>query len=138
MIFTISLTRRGICNVGRKARRETWDPQLKANMRAQSNTLPLHIFRKMFHHLVNDQGKPVELIAVSGRSARLTAYNNHDNTSIACYGTTYIQCKYGESEWFDTKFFLVGVEGPAVVGLPSSVKLKLVTMHCNTVDVNKS
>ncbi len=75
---------------------------LKVDTGAQGNTLPLRIFRKMFPDLVNEQGKPVESIAVSGRSARLTAYNN---TSIPCYGTTYIQCQYHESEWFDTKFF---------------------------------
>ena len=44
-------------------------------------------------------------------------------------------CKYGKSQWIKTTFYVVYVPGPAVVRLPTSDLLKLITI--NDVDTVK-
>ena len=73
------------------------------------------------------EGFPVEHIVAAAKYARLTAYNG---TSIACHGIVNIPCSYSNSAWNDTQFYIVDVTGPAVIGLQSCEKLKLVTLHC--------
>ncbi|XP_037093124.1 uncharacterized protein K02A2.6-like [Pollicipes pollicipes] len=41
-----------------------------------------------------------------------------------------LPCRFGNNSWTRTKFFVVESEGPAIVGLPSSRQLNLVTLHC--------
>ncbi|KAL6486114.1 hypothetical protein MHYP_G00055060 [Metynnis hypsauchen] len=52
---------------------------------------------------------------------------------IPCFGTINIPCQYKESKWTSVKFYVVDVPGPAVVGLPTSELLNLVTVHVDTV-----
>ena len=60
-------------------------------------------------------------------NVKLTAYNG---SKIPCHGITQMLCQLKHSEWINTDFFEVDVTGPAVVGLPTCEKLKLVTLHC--------
>lgn len=57
---------------------------------------------------------------------KLSAYSGHQ---IPCLGTIDIPCQYKESKWINAKFYVVDVPGPAVVGLPTSELLNLVTVN---------
>ena len=63
-------------------------------------------------------------------TVKLTAYNG---TTIPCCGTWSCPSKFQQSVWEDTEFHIVDVQGPAVIGLPSSESLKIVTLHCSRV-----
>ena len=41
-----------------------------------------------------------------------------------------LPCQYKDKEWESTEFFITDVDEPAILGMPSSVKFKLVTLHC--------
>ena len=90
---------------------------LKVDTGAQANTLPARVFHKMFPSGGSLTPSP----------CILTAYNN---TQIHCHGVTNIECKYKESQWINTQFYVVDVQGPAILGLPTSESLKVVTMNC--------
>ena len=100
----------------------------KIDTGAQGNTIPLRTFRRMYPDKLDAEGYLVKHIVAAARYARLTAYNG---TSIACHGIVNIQCSYRNSAWDDTQFYIVDVTGPAVIGLQSCEKLKLVT-HVGT------
>lgn len=53
---------------------------------------------------------------------RLSAYSGHE-----------IQCQYKYSKWISAKFNVVDVPGPAVIGLPTSELLNLVTVHVDII-----
>ncbi|WP_419585361.1 reverse transcriptase domain-containing protein, partial [Thiolapillus sp.] len=101
---------------------------LKVDTGAQGNTLPLATFRKMFPDKLDRNGLPQQEIAKAARDIKLTAYNG---TNIPCLGIWSFQCKFQQSRWENTKFHIVDVQGPAVIGLPSSESLKIVTLHCS-------
>ena len=61
---------------------------------------------------------------------KLTAYNGEE---IRCLGTLDIKCQRKSSGWKTTKFYVVNVPGPAVVGLPTSEILYLVTINVDGV-----
>ena len=99
---------------------------LKVDTGAQGNILPLTTFRKMFPDKVDRDGFPQQEVANAARDIKFTAYNG---TTIPCYGTWSFPCKY--QQWENTKFHIVDVKGPAVIGLPSSESLKIVTLQRN-------
>lgn len=102
--------------------------QLKVDTGAQGNTLPLRVFRQMFPDLLTKEGQPIKKIRDAAKTTRLTAYNG---TNITCLGMHRFPCRFATSRWHHTPFYIVDVPGPAIVGLPSSEQLKLVTMHCS-------
>ena len=55
----------------------------------------------------------------------LTAYNGE---TIPCLGYIEMSARYLEA-WQSVKFYVVDVPGPAVVGLPTSEQLNLVTIN---------
>ncbi|CAE1279480.1 unnamed protein product [Acanthosepion pharaonis] len=80
----------------------------------------------MYPTSIDKAGNPIPG-SLTSTQYLLTAYNN---TKINCYGTTNIRCKYKNSPWLDTQFYVVDVPGAAILGLPTSVALKVVTMNC--------
>ena len=98
----------------------------KVDTGAQGNILPLRIFRKMFPDKLNDDGLPMQG-ATTKRSTQLIAYNG---TRIEQHGSISLPCQYQKSGWSEENFFVTDGEGPAILGLPSSRRLKLVTLHC--------
>lgn len=100
---------------------------VKVDTGAQGNTLPLRMFRDMFPDLLTPEETPVKQILKEKGSTRLTAYNG---TNIPCLGKISFPCRYN-GEWQETGFYIVDVEGPAIVGLPSCERLKVVTLHCS-------
>ena len=97
---------------------------LKVDTGALGNTLPLTTFRKMFPDKLDRDGFPQQEVAKTARDIKHTAYNG---TTIPCCGTWSFQCRFQRSMWENTKFHIVDVQGPAVIGLPSSESLKIVT-----------
>ncbi|KAL5017321.1 hypothetical protein ScPMuIL_006910 [Solemya velum] len=97
--------------------------KLKIDTGAQRNTLPVRIYRQMFPKRLNSDGYPT-----AGKSdIKLFAYNN---TEITHYGTVSIPCRFENSTWTETTFYIVDVSGPAIAGLPTCEELNIVTMHC--------
>ena len=100
--------------------------RVKVDTGAQGNTLPVRMFKEMFPNSLTPEGLP-QSDAVTQTDMVLTAYNG---TIIKQHGCVELPCRFGSSSWTPTKFFVVESEGPAIVGLPSSRQLNLVTLHC--------
>ncbi|XP_005108371.1 uncharacterized protein K02A2.6-like [Aplysia californica] len=100
---------------------------VKVDTDAQGNTLPLRMFRDMFPEQLTMEGVPAKQVLREKGSTRLTAYNG---TDIPCLGKTAFPCRY-RGEWQETGFYVVDVEGPVIIRLPSCEKLKAVTLHCS-------
>ena len=82
----------------------------------------------MFPDQLTKDGLPTKNVAKAAHQVRLTAYNG---TNIPCYGIIDVPCEFRDSGWENTKFHIVDVPGPAIIGLPSCESLKVVTMHCS-------
>ena len=65
--------------------------------------------------------------AVKNCHVVLTAYNG---TKIPQYGAIQLQRRYDGGKWIDTDFNIVDSEGPAILGLRSSLDHRLVTLYC--------
>ena len=98
--------------------------KVKTDTGAQGNTLPARMFREMYPEEVDSAGVP-RRNAVKYRHVVLTAYNG---TTIPQYGAIQLQCRYDGGKWIDTDFYIVDSEGPAILGLPSSLDHRLVTL----------
>ncbi|XP_030851766.1 uncharacterized protein K02A2.6-like [Strongylocentrotus purpuratus] len=101
------------------------DLKVKVDTGAEANTLPLRTFRNMYPEQLDRQGFPRNL---PDAGTILSAYNE---TLIGQYGTVVIPCKYGDTAWTDTLFYVVQSNGPVILGLQSSVEFGLVTLHCS-------
>ena len=101
--------------------------KLKVDTGAQANTMPLRVFQSMFPNCLTSNGYPNSDFLKGAESVKLYAYNN---TPIKCHGRVCIACKFRDSCWRNTDFYIVDVVGPAVLGLKSSEQLKVVTLHC--------
>lgn len=99
---------------------------IKVDTGAQGNLLPLRIFRRMCPKKCDVNGRPLPN-ALQPSSTLLTAYNE---TPIKQHGVLHLQCKYGPSQWHKAAFYVADAGGPAILGLPSIRKLRLVTLHC--------
>lgn len=98
--------------------------RLKIDTGACGNTLPLRIYRQMYGSNTSTYKR------LKKNDTKLSAYSGDE---IPCYGTINIQCQYMDSKWVNAKFYVVDVPGPAVVGLPTSELLNLVTLHVDAV-----
>lgn len=97
---------------------------LKIDTSALGNSLPLRTFKQMYSEDVHAQKN------LKKNYRRLSAYSGHQ---IPCLGIIAIPCQYKESRWVNAKFYVIEVPGPAVVGLPMSELLNLVTVNVYTV-----
>jgi hypothetical protein len=106
--------------------------RLKIDTGAQGNTIPLRVVRQIFPNNVDSAGLPVDVDSVRG--IKLTVYNG---SPIKCHGAVNIPCRYDSKTWLATNVYVVDVQGPAVVGIPSSEKTEtsntsLRYQHTNT------
>ena len=99
--------------------------RLKIDTGASGNTLPLRTLRQIYGRKTNPRD-----ILEAKQQVRLTAYNGQE---ITCLGSLDMVCQNKCSSWELTKFYVVDVPGPAVVGLPTCEKLKLVTINVDHV-----
>ena len=98
------------------------DPYEELYFVASGNTLPVRTFQQMYEKHSFHMLEPVT-------SVRLTAYNG---ATIQCLGKIDMYCSYKDEKWMKATFYVVGVLGPAVVGLPTSEQLHLVTIHVDS------
>ena len=99
---------------------------LKIDTGAAANALPFRLFRHMFPDKVDENGKPRQKYLTPTKHT-LLAYNK---TKIECAGTIRIYCKFQNSEWKSLLFFVVNVPGPAILGLPSSKQMNVISFNC--------
>jgi hypothetical protein len=96
--------------------------KMKIDTGASGNTLPMRIMQQLYH-------TEEEMDAVMKQeNIKLTAYNGQD---IKYCGTVIMKLNY-DDRWFDTKFYVIDVNGyraPAVLGLESCEEMKIVTVH---------
>ena len=104
--------------------------RVKVDTGAQGNTLPLRIYKKMYPDDLDHNGRPVNVYPVPS-TTQLTMYNK---TTIECLGYVIFTCKYKNSKWCESKFYLVDIDQPAICGLPLSQALRLVTINCHTIE----
>jgi len=104
--------------------------RVKIDTGAMGNTLPLRTFRQMYGKRVSTN----ELLTALG-NVKLTAYNGQ---KIPCFGTIQIPCQHKNSVWDQATFYVVDVDGPAIVGLPTCERLHLVTINVDNVRDNTS
>ena len=97
--------------------------RLKIDIGASGNTL--RTLRQMY----GDKADTDDLLEPA-TGIKLTAYNGEE---IRCLGTLDMKYQQKSSGWKTTRFYVVGVPGPAVVGLPTSERLNLVTINVDGV-----
>ena len=100
--------------------------RIKVDTGAQGNMLPFRIFCWMFPEKLDPNGYPEEG-TTKERQTILQAYNG---TTIKQLGVVTLSCKHKDTEWHSSDFFVTELEGPAILELPSSRQLQLVTKHC--------
>ena len=99
--------------------------RLKIDTGASGNTLPMRTLRQMY----GDKADTDDLLEPA-TGIKLTAYNGEE---IRCLGTLDMKYKHKSSGWKTTRSYIVDVPGPAVVGLPTSERLNLVTINVDGV-----
>jgi len=100
--------------------------RMKIDTGAQGNTLPLRIFQQIWPEKVNEAGFPKMKFKKS--ETRLTAYNG---TRIQHFGAIMLPCYHNNGKPQLAEFYIVNTAGPAILGLPSLRRLKLLTLHCS-------
>ena len=95
--------------------------RVKVDTGAQGNILPLRIFKTMFPQKIDGDGYPRKG-TTRPNTCTLLAYNG---SKINQYGTIELTCNS-----IPETFFVTDSPGPAIFGLPSSTKHKLVSIHC--------
>ena len=97
----------------------------KVDTGAQANILPLRIYRSMFPENIREDNTPITG-ALDPTSVTLTAYGG---SKLRQYGTCMIPCEYNKVK-NTTTFYVTDANGPAIIGLPTSTKMKLITLNC--------
>ena len=101
------------------------DLKVKVYTGAQGNTLPLRIFNRMFPEKLNDAGLPDPRF-VSRIQTILTTYGGNRLEQLGCITIPY---QYSNRSRRDVSFYIVDVEGPAILGLLDLKAFKIVTFH---------
>lgn len=99
--------------------------KVKVDTGAEGNVLPLRIFRLMYPDKVNEGGIPLP----GNLRHTATVIKVYGETIIPSMGTLTLKCRYGDAQT-QAIFYVVDVIGPAILGLPSSEELQLVTLNC--------
>ena len=92
--------------------------RLKVDTGASGNTLPLRILQNMYGGSWRSELSPT--------LTQLKAYNG---TEIRCVGTIDLLCQYKGSKWANQTFYVVDVQGPAILGLPGCKAMVIVTIN---------
>ena len=83
------------------------------------NTLPIRTINQMY-----PKGQWKQLLEPT--TYTLQAYSGQ---KLKVLGTIDLPCKYNDNKWHTKEFFVVDVPGPAIIGLLTCKKLKLVTIN---------
>ena len=98
----------------------------KLDTGAQGNILPLRLYRRMYPEYLTPDGFP-KPEAVQQSSTVLTAYGG---AKIKQHGKCAITCEFNGRR-SEAIFFITEADGPAIIGLPTSLELNLVTLNCS-------
>ena len=99
----------------------------KIDTGAQTNTIPIRMYRRMYPMTLDSNGFPCKG-QLSPSSSCLRAYNG---TQIKQYGMLQLPCKYGKSEWHTALFHICETDGPAIIGLRTVLRLNIVARNCS-------
>lgn len=103
---------------------------LKVDTGSGGNTLPMRTYRQMFKDL------PTEKLLTPEPNLNLTSYSGNP---IPCLGSINLEIrKPSQSAYTQQKFYVVDVEGPAVIGLPTCKQLKLVEINVDVINKPKA
>ena len=103
--------------------------EVKVNDGAEANILPLHTFRSMFPHKLDEDSYPKE-DALRGSKTTLQCY---DNGKLVNHGTITMRLKhYAKDSFQDHQFFIVEILTwkEIIIGHPASVRLGLIWVLC--------
>ncbi|CAB4002393.1 Hypothetical predicted protein, partial [Paramuricea clavata] len=92
---------------------------------AQSNVLPIHLFRVLYPELINAEGMPRDG-APQRSDVILTAYGGSEITQ---FGKILIPCQHKRGK-FNCIFYITDAVGPAILGIKACRALELVSLHC--------
>ena len=95
------------------------DLELKVDTGSSGNTLPVRIARQMY-------GEMWQSKVARAPNVKLTAYNGGE---IECCGVLNIICRYKDCQWRKYKFYVVDVDGPAILGLRACEQMHVVTIN---------
>ena len=98
----------------------------KLDTGAQGNILPLRLYRRMYPEYLTPDGFP-KPEAVQQSPTVLTAYGG---AKIKQHGKCTISCEFNGKR-SEALFFITEADGPAIIGLPTSLELNLVTLNCS-------
>ena len=79
----------------------------------------------MYPDKVDDKGYPKP----GTTTPQQTILNLYGRIPMKQYGTWKIPCKYKDRSTV-AEFYIVDKDGPAILGLPTSRELRLITVHC--------
>ena len=97
---------------------------LKVDTGAGGNTLPLRTYNQMFKNAPSNKRLQPEPYV------KLTSYSGDE---ISCFGSIKLGIKKERDEKFSyEKFYVVNVNSPAIIGLPSCQKLDIVTLNLDS------
>ena len=95
--------------------------RIKVDTGSGGNTLPLRTYKQMF------RDTPLSEVLQNDPDVRLTSYSGDP---IQCFGSLTLDVrKESQATAFPTKFYVVDVAGPAILGLPSCRKLDIVNLN---------
>lgn len=100
--------------------------QCKIDTGAQSNVMPLRVYKKLFPQLVSEG----HIYGLTQTNIKLRAYGG---TEIKQYGMCTLQCSHRDKV-NRIQFHITEAMGYTMLGLTSSVQLGLVTLNCKKTD----
>jgi transposase InsO family protein len=106
-------------------RKRKVDIRCKVDTGAQSNALPLRMYRKMYPETLKEDGYPVDG-ALEKIGTVLTGYGGYQ---VKHLGIIKLPCRYKERK-FMCPFYVTDEEGPPILGLRYSKRLGLITINC--------
>ena len=81
--------------------------------------MPVRIAKQMYGEIWQSKLEPVP-------NVKLTAYSGSE---IECCGALKILCRYKNCQWRKYKFYVVDVDGPAILGLRACEQMHIVTIN---------
>ena len=88
--------------------------------------MPLRLYRQMYPEYLTPDGFPKPEVVQQSPTV-LTAYGG---VRIKQHGKCAITCAFNRRR-SEAIFFITEAEGPAIIGLPTSLELNLVTLNCS-------
>ena len=98
----------------------------KLDTGAQENLLPLRVYRRMYPQNLTAEGYPKPNILAKSTTV-LSAYGG---TQLTQHELCKIPCEFNGKKSV-ASFFVTEAEGPAIIGLPTSLELDLGTLSCS-------